>query len=82
MSDAVLPWPGSPSPLGATADDEGTNFAMWTDAAEVQCVEVCLFDDNGVETRYRLAERTYHVWHGFLPGVGPGQRYGYRVHGP
>ena len=82
MSDVVLPWPGSPSPLGATADDEGTNFAMWTDAGDVAAVEVCLFDDNGAETRYRLAERTYHVWHGYLPGVKPGQRYGFRVHGP
>jgi isoamylase len=82
VSDAALPWPGSPRPLGATADDEGTNFAMWTDAGDVEAVEVCLFDDAGVETRYRLGERTYHVWHGYLPGVRPGQLYGYRVHGP
>ena len=51
VSDVVLPWPGSPSPLGATADAEGTNFAMWTDAGEVAEVEVCLFDDDGAETR-------------------------------
>jgi isoamylase len=82
VNDAALPWPGSPSPLGATPDDEGTNFALWTDAVETEAVEVCLFDDAGVETRYRLAERTYHIWHCYLPGVRPGQRYGYRVYGP
>ena len=82
VNDAVLPWPGSPSPLGATPDDEGTNFAVWADAVEADAVEVCLFDEAGVETRYRLGERTFHIWHGYLPGVGAGQRYGYRVYGP
>ncbi|HEX5495194.1 MAG TPA: glycogen debranching protein GlgX [Mycobacteriales bacterium] len=72
--------PGRPFPLGATWDGEGTNFALWSSSAEG--VELCLFDAEGTETRVPLAESTYHVWHGYLPQVGPGQRYGYRVHGP
>ncbi|MFB7635046.1 glycogen debranching protein GlgX [Streptomyces sp. NPDC056149] len=76
--------PGSPTPLGArhrTGPDgtAGTNFALWAGGAEA--VELCLFDDGGQETRYALTELTHEIWHGFLPGVGPGQRYGYRVHG-
>jgi len=82
VNDTALPWPGSPSPLGATPDDEGTNFAVWSNSVEVEAVEVCLFDASGAETRYRLGERTYHIWHGYLPGVRPGQRYGFRLHGP
>ncbi len=78
--EATVPWPGTWAPLGATPDDEGTNFALWADHAE--SVEVCLVDDDGHETRYPLPERTFHVWHGYLPGVGPGQRYGFRAHGP
>jgi isoamylase len=74
------PWPGRPEPLGATWDGEGTNFALWSAGAEA--VELCLFDAAGVETRIPLGESTYHVWHGYLPRIGPGQRYGYRVHGP
>ena len=73
-------WPGRPFPLGATWDGEGTNFSLFSMGAEG--VDVCLFDDRGHETRVPLEESTYHVWHGFLPQVGPGQRYGYRVHGP
>ena len=73
-------WPGEPSPLGATWTGSGTNFAVWSRAAEG--VEICLFDCSGAETRVRLAESTHQVWHGYLPGVGPGQRYGYRVAGP
>ncbi|UNO43822.1 glycogen debranching protein GlgX [Streptomyces sp. MST-110588] len=57
----------------------GTNFALW--AAGAEAVEVCLFDDEGHETRHPLAELTHEIWHGFLPGVRPGTRYGYRVHG-
>jgi glycogen operon protein len=57
----------------------GTNFALWSAGAEA--VEVCLFDDDGNETRCPLTEHTQEIWHGFVPGVGPGQRYGYRVHG-
>ncbi|GAA0388049.1 glycogen debranching protein GlgX [Streptomyces luteireticuli] len=89
-------WPGSPEPLGArfrvdAGGVAGTNFALWAGGAEA--VEVCLFDDDGDgsgsgsgsggqrETRCFLAELTHEIWHGFLPGVRPGQRYGYRVHG-
>ena len=74
------PWPGHPTPLGATWDGEGTNIALFSQGAEA--VDVCLFDEHGVETRIPLLESTYHVWHGYLPQVGPGQRYGFRVDGP
>jgi glycogen operon protein len=72
--------PGSPAPLGAHWDGTGTNFALWS--AGAQAVDLCLFDPDGTEHRHRLEETTHQVWHGRLPGVGPGQRYGYRVHGP
>jgi glycogen operon protein len=75
-----IPWPGRPFPLGATWDGQGTNFSLFSENADG--VELCLFDDEDVETRLALEERTAHVWHGYLPGVGPGQRYAYRVHGP
>ena len=74
------PWPGHWHPLGASHDGQGVNFALWASGAEG--VEVCLFDDSGNESRVALAESTFHVWHGYLPGVRPGQRYGFRVHGP
>ncbi|SDQ93336.1 glycogen debranching protein GlgX [Thermostaphylospora chromogena] len=73
-------WPGDPYPLGATYDGAGTNFALYSEAAEK--VELCLFDERGGETRVALTECDGFVWHGYLPGIGPGQRYGYRVHGP
>ena len=73
-------WPGTAYPLGATYDGSGTNFALFSEAAEA--VELCLFDADGGEERLRLPEVDGFVWHGFLPGVEPGQRYGYRVHGP
>ena len=73
-------WPGSPYPLGATYDGGGTNFALFSEVAER--VELCLFDDDGSETRIDLPEREALVWHGYLPRIVPGQRYGYRVHGP
>ncbi|MEU1482413.1 glycogen debranching protein GlgX [Streptomyces sp. NPDC005752] len=57
----------------------GTNFALWAGGAEA--VELCLFDERGTETRLPLTELTHEIWHGFVPGVGAGQRYGYRVHG-
>ncbi|WNV74566.1 glycogen debranching protein GlgX [Geodermatophilus sp. DSM 44513] len=72
-------WPGSPAPLGAHWDGTGTNFALWS--AGAHAVDLCLFDPDGTEHRHRLRENTHQVWHGRLPGVGPGQRYGYRVHG-
>jgi glycogen operon protein len=73
-------WPGRPFPLGATWDGEGTNFSLFSENAER--VELCLFAEDDTETRVELCERTAYNWHGYLPGVGPGQRYGYRVHGP
>ncbi len=79
-TDGPLPWPGDWAPPGATPDREGTNFALWARGAER--VELCLFADDGTETRIPLEESLYHVWHGYLAGVGAGQRYGFRVHGP
>jgi len=74
-------WPGRPYPLGATWDgSSGTNFSLFSENAEG--VELCLFGDDHEETRIEITERTAFNWHCFLPGVGPGQRYGYRVHGP
>ena len=66
--------------LGSVPESEGTNFAVASEIADA--VEVCLFDADGAEKRVELPERTGHVFHGLLPGVGPGQRYGLRVHGP
>jgi glycogen operon protein len=81
MTDTAQPhWPGSPFPLGATWDGEGTNFALFAPAAE--SVALCLFDGSGAEERVELEEVTYHVWHGYLPRIGPRQRYGFRVDGP
>ncbi|SHF51148.1 isoamylase [Jatrophihabitans endophyticus] len=73
-------WPGSAYPLGATYDGSGTNFALFSEVAEK--VELCLFDADGTETKVQLHEVDGYVWHAFLPGVEPGQRYAYRVHGP
>ena len=73
-------WPGRPYPLGATYDGDGTNFALFSEVATG--VELCLFDDAGAETRVPVIEVDANVWHAYLPGVGPGQQYGYRVHGP
>ena len=76
----IKTWPGSPYPLGATYDGSGTNFALFSEVAER--VELCLFDEAGTESRVALRERDAFVWHGYVPNVGPGQRYGFRVHGP
>ncbi|WP_194411402.1 glycogen debranching protein GlgX [Microbacterium cremeum] len=73
-------WPGSAYPLGATFDGSGTNFALFSEGAER--VELCLFGERGAETRVEVAEVDAYVWHVYVPGVQPGQRYGYRVHGP
>jgi glycogen operon protein len=73
-------WPGRPFPLGPQWDGNGTNFSLFSINAER--VELCLFDDEGNEERIEVCEQTAHNWHVYLPGVGPGQRYGYRVHGP
>jgi len=73
-------WPGRSYPLGATYDGAGVNFAMFSEVAEL--VEVCLIDGTGAEERIALREIDGFVHHGYLPGLQPGQRYGYRVHGP
>lgn len=73
-------WPGDAYPLGSTYDGAGTNFAIFSDIADR--VELCLLDENNNEIRINLEERDAHIWHCYLPGVQPGQRYGYRVHGP
>jgi glycogen operon protein len=71
--------PGRPFPLGATWDGEGTNFAVFSEHGEA--VELCVFDEVGAEHRALLMERDAFVWHGWVRGLGPGTRYGYRVHG-
>ncbi len=73
-------WPGTAYPLGANYDGSGTNFSIFSEIAER--VELCLFDAAGNETRIDLPEMTGFCWHGYLPEVEPGQRYGYRVHAP
>jgi isoamylase len=73
-------WPGQPFPLGASYDGAGTNFSLFSDVATG--VDLCLYDDDGAEMCVPLTEVTAHVWHGYLPTVTPGQRYGFRVHGP
>ena len=73
-------WPGQPFPLGATYDGFGTNFSLFSEIADH--VELCLFDEAGHETRIELTEVSGDCWHAYLPTVEPGQRYGYRVHGP
>ena len=73
-------WPGKVYPLGSCWDGKGTNFALFSENATG--VELCLFDKDNKETRLALNEVDNHVWHGYIPGVGPGQCYGFRVHGP
>ena len=73
-------WPGKVHPLGSNWDREGTNFALFSEGATR--VEVCLFDEASQEVRLPLTEISNFVWHGYVPGIAPGQRYGFRVHGP
>ncbi|MGF1478595.1 MAG: glycogen debranching protein GlgX [Cyanophyceae cyanobacterium] len=73
-------WPGRPYPLGASWDGKGTNFSIYSENATK--VELCLFDSHNQETRVPLTEVSIYIWHGYLPSIGPGQRYGFRVHGP
>ncbi len=82
MGSEFRVWPGSSSPLGATWDGSGTNFALFSSVATR--VELCLFDSGGEReiARIPLPEMTHETWHGYLPDVRPGQLYGYRVHGP
>src|ERR1044072_3180624 len=73
-------WPGQAYPLGATYDGAGTNFAVFSEAADR--VELCLLHDDGSQTPVEMRETDAFVRHAYLPGVMPGQRYGFRVHGP
>ncbi|HZE15880.1 MAG TPA: glycogen debranching enzyme, partial [Mycobacterium sp.] len=73
-------WPGTSYPLGATYDGAGTNFAVFSEIAGR--VDLCLIDNAGNESRVNLDEVDGHIWHAYLPGISPGQRYGFRVHGP
>jgi isoamylase len=79
VRQAVKIWPGNPYPLGATYDGSGTNFSVFSEVASR--VELCQFDDAGTQTCVDLPEVTGFNWHGYMPNIGPGQRYGYRVHG-
>ena len=76
----VKVWPGTPYPLGATYDGAGTNFSVFSEVATR--VELCFFDDDGKQSCVDLPEMTGFIWHGYVPNIGPGQRYGFRVHGP
>lgn len=73
-------WPGKPFPLGASWNGKGVNFALFAENATG--VELCLFDADDHETRLELTEVNKCIWHGYVPELGPGQRYGFRVHGP
>jgi isoamylase len=73
-------WPGNAYPLGASYDGAGTNFSLFSEIAER--VDLCLIDERGDETRIPLDEVDGYVWHAYLPNITPGQRYGFRVHGP
>jgi len=78
--EAIPVWPGTPYPLGATYDGVGTNFSLFSEVAEA--VDLCLIDRDGHERRIRLDEVDGYCWHCYLPNIGPGQFYGYRIHGP
>lgn len=79
----LVDYPGDPFPLGATWDGKGVNFALYSENATG--VELCLYDsaNPAKETgKFKIKERTHHVWHIYIPGLQPGQLYGFRVHGP
>jgi glycogen debranching enzyme GlgX len=80
LGETAAIWPGRNFPLGATWRPESTNFAVW--APEASGLTVCLFDSDGAETQYRLTERSLGIWHGAIPGVAVGTRYGLRADGP
>ena len=80
MTGTIENWPGRPYPLGAAYDGGGTNFSLFSEMADG--VELCLFDEDGSEERFALEEVDAFCWHAYLPTIAPGQRYGYRVHGP
>ncbi|HEX4578769.1 MAG TPA: glycogen debranching enzyme, partial [Candidatus Dormibacteraeota bacterium] len=76
----ITAWPGRSYPLGATVTADGTNFALY--AGDADGVELILLDERGtLLAAYDLREQTDLVWHGFVPRIGPGAHYGYRVHG-
>ena len=78
----ITVYPGSPFPLGTTWDGRGVNFALYAENAIA--VDLCLFDSKEQENesvRIKVDERTHHVWHIYIPGLKPGQLYGYRVYG-
>ncbi|PRI14062.1 glycogen debranching enzyme GlgX [Mycobacterium shigaense] len=77
---APTKWPGNAYPLGASYDGAGTNFSLFSEIADK--VDLCLIDERGDETRITLDEVDGYVWHAYLPNISPGQRYGFRVHGP
>jgi glycogen debranching enzyme GlgX len=80
LGQRALVWPGRNYPLGSTWSAESTNFAVYAPNA-TECW-LCIFDDDGAETRHQLTERSLGIWHGALPDIAPGTRYGYRVDGP
>ncbi|HLO58863.1 MAG TPA: glycogen debranching protein GlgX [Bacteroidales bacterium] len=80
MSETIPVWPGRPYPLGANYDGRGVNFSLFSENATG--VELCLFSSTGEETRINVRECTHNNWHAYLPGIKPGQLYGYRVYGP
>jgi isoamylase len=80
MADQIVTWPGNPYPLGSLYNGTGVNFSLFSEHAS--SVELCLFDPKGNETRVKVEERTHGSWHIYLPGIKPGQEYGYRVYGP
>ena len=80
LKDLMDTWPGHPYPLGATFNGSGVNFALFSEVADK--VELCLIADDLTETRIELTEVDGYVWHAFVPAIEPGQRYGFRVHGP
>ena len=81
MKNNIESWPGRSYPLGSLFDGNGVNFALFSENARI--VELCLFDEQGVEThRIPVKNRTHNHWHIYIPGLKPGQQYGYRVHGP
>jgi isoamylase len=80
VTNDIEVWPGRPYPLGATYDGTGTNFSLFSEAADA--VELCLFDTDGTERRVPVTEVDGFCWHAYLPRIGIGQRYGFRVHGP
>jgi isoamylase len=80
MAQKITTWPGNPYPLGALYNGTGVNFSLFSEHATA--VELCLFDALGKEKRIKIEERTHGSWHIYLPGIKPGQEYGYRVYGP